>query len=334
VRIGINGFGRIGRQVYRIMHASGSELEVAAVNDLTDSKTMAHLLRYDSTYGKFEGKVEATGDALVVDGKRIRYLAERDPAKVSWKDFGVDLVIEATGLFTEGAKARAHLDGGGAKAVIISAPGKGVDATFTYGVNHESFDPAKHKVISNASCTTGCLATVVKVLEDEFGIEHGLMNTIHSYTNDQRLLDLPHKDLRRARAAGLNIIPTTTGAARTVAQVIPALSGKLDGFSLRVPTPTVSVVDFTCTLKKKASVEQVNAAFKKAADGPMARVLGYTEEPLVSMDFKGDPRSAIIDGPSTMAVGPLLKVIAWYDNEWGYAARLVDLTEYVARKIA
>ena len=333
MRIGINGFGRIGRQVYRIMHASGSELEVAAVNDLTDSKTMAHLLRYDSTYGKFEGRVEATDDSLVVDGQRFRYLAERDPSKIPWKDLGVDVVIEATGFFTEGAKARAHLDGGGARAVIISAPGKGVDATFTYGVNHQSFDPAKHKVISNASCTTGCLATVVKVLEDEFGIEHGLMNTIHSYTNDQRLLDLPHKDLRRARAAGLNIIPTTTGAARTVAQVIPALSGKLDGFSLRVPTPTVSVVDFTCTLKKKASVEQVNAAFKKAADGPMARVLGYTEEPLVSMDFKGDPRSAIIDGPSTMAVGPLLKVIAWYDNEWGYAARLVDMTEYVAETL-
>jgi len=306
---------------------------VAAANDLTDSKTMAHLLRYDSTYGKFEGRVEATDDSLVVDGQRFRYLAERDPSKIPWKDLGVDVVIEATGFFTEGAKARAHLDGGGARAVIISAPGKGVDATFTYGVNHQSFDPAKHKVISNASCTTGCLATVVKVLEDEFGIEHGLMNTIHSYTNDQRLLDLPHKDLRRARAAGLNIIPTTTGAARTVAQVIPALSGKLDGFSLRVPTPTVSVVDFTCTLKKKASVEQVNAAFKKAADGPMARVLGYTEEPLVSMDFKGDPRSAIIDGPSTMAVGPLLKVIAWYDNEWGYAARLVDMTEYVAETL-
>jgi glyceraldehyde 3-phosphate dehydrogenase len=333
VRIGINGFGRIGRQVYRIMHASKTKLEVAAANDLTDSKTMAHLLRYDSTYGKFEGRVEATDDTLVVDGQRFRYLAERDPSKIPWKDLGVDVVIEATGFFTEGAKARAHLDGGGARAVIISAPGKGVDATFTYGVNHQSFDPAKHQVISNASCTTGCLATVVKVLEDEFGIEHGLMNTIHSYTNDQRLLDLPHKDLRRARAAGLNIIPTTTGAARTVAQVIPALSGKLDGFSLRVPTPTVSVVDFTCTLKKKASVEQVNAAFKRAADGPMARVLGYTEEPLVSMDFKGDPRSAIIDGPSTMAVGPLLKVIAWYDNEWGYAARLADLTEYVAEKL-
>jgi len=333
MRIGINGFGRIGRQVYRIIHASKSKLEVAAVNDLTDSKTMAHLLRYDSNYGKFEGKVEAAEDSLVVDGKRIRYLAERDPAKIPWKSFGVELVIEATGAFTEGAKARAHIDGGGARAVIISAPGKSVDATFTYGVNEAAFDPAKHKVISNASCTTACLATVVKVLEDRFGIEHGMMNTVHSYTNDQQLLDLPHKDLRRARAAGLNIIPTTTGAARTVAQVIPTLAGKLDGFSLRVPTPTVSVVDFTCILKAKAGVEEVNAAFKRAAEGPMARVLGYSEEPLVSMDFKGDPRSAIVDAPSTMVVGPLLKVIAWYDNEWGYSARLVDLSEYVAAKL-
>ncbi|GCE04858.1 type I glyceraldehyde-3-phosphate dehydrogenase [Dictyobacter aurantiacus] len=332
-RIGINGFGRIGRQSLKaILDNHSSEIEVVAVNDLTDTHTNAHLLKYDSTYGRFPGEVEATEDTLIVNGHSIKVIAQRDPAQIPWGDLGVELVIESTGLFTDASKASAHLQGG-AKKVIISAPAKGEDLTVVLGVNENVYDPAKHNIISNASCTTNCLAPAAKVLNDTFGIERGMMNTIHSYTNDQRILDQVHKDLRRARAAGSNIIPTTTGAARALALVIPELKGRFDGMSLRVPTVTVSVVDFVATLNKETSVEAINNAFKEAASGSLKGILGYTEEPLVSTDFRGDARSSIIDGLSTMVMGGnMVKVLAWYDNEWGYSNRVADLAAFIASK--
>ena len=331
-RIGINGFGRIGRQSMKaILERYSREIEVVAVNDLTDTKTNAHLLKYDSTYGHFPGEVEATADALIVNGHTIKVLSQRDPAQIPWGDLGVELVIESTGLFTDASKAAAHIKGG-AKKVIISAPAKGEDLTMVLGVNDYMYDPAKHNIISNASCTTNCLAPAAKVINDTFGIEKGLMNTIHSYTNDQRILDQVHSDLRRARSAGVNIIPTSTGAARALALVIPELKGRFDGMSLRVPTVTVSVVDFVATLRKETSKDDVNEAFKQAAAGALQGILGYTDEPLVSTDFRGDPRSSIIDGLSTMVVGGnMIKVIAWYDNEWGYSCRVADLTHFIAQ---
>jgi glyceraldehyde 3-phosphate dehydrogenase len=332
-RIGINGFGRIGRQSMKAMlERYPRELEIVAINDLTDTKTNAHLLKYDSTYGRFPGEVETTPDSLIVNGHSIKVLAQRDPAQIPWGDLGVEIVIESTGFFTDADKAAAHLKGG-AKKVIISAPAKGEDLTIVLGVNDNMYDPAKHNIISNASCTTNCLAPAAKVINDTFGIEKGLMNTIHSYTNDQRILDQVHKDLRRARSAGVNIIPTTTGAARALALVIPELKGRFDGMSLRVPTITVSVVDFVATLRKETTKEAVNDAFKQAAAGPLKGILDFTDEPLVSMDFRGDPHSSIIDGLSTMVVGGnMVKVIAWYDNEWGYSSRVADLTHFIAEK--
>ncbi|HYT33909.1 MAG TPA: type I glyceraldehyde-3-phosphate dehydrogenase [Ktedonobacteraceae bacterium] len=332
-RIGINGFGRIGRQSLKaILERHGHDLEVIAVNDLTDTKTNAHLLKYDSTYGHFPGEVEATADTLIVNGHNIKVISQRDPAQIPWSDLGVELVIESTGLFTNADKAAAHLRGG-AKKVIISAPAKGEDLTIVLGVNDDMYDPSKHHIISNASCTTNCLAPAAKVLNDAFGIERGLMNTIHSYTNDQRILDQVHNDLRRARTAGANIIPTSTGAARALALVIPELKGRFDGMSLRVPTVTVSVVDFVANVRREATKEAVNDAFKEAAAGPLKDILGYTDEPLVSTDFRGDARSSIIDGLSTMVVGGnMVKVIAWYDNEWGYSCRIADLAYFIAQK--
>lgn len=331
-RIGINGFGRIGRQTMKaLMERYSREIEVVAVNDLTDTKTNAHLLKYDSTYGRFPGEVEATADSLIVNGHTIKVISQRDPAMIPWGDMGVDLVIESTGLFTDANKAAAHIKGG-AKKVIISAPAKGEDLTIVLGVNDAMYDPAKHNIISNASCTTNCLAPAAKVINDTFGIEKGLMNTIHSYTNDQRILDQVHKDLRRARTAGANIIPTSTGAARALALVIPELKGRFDGMSLRVPTVTVSVVDFVAVLRKETTKDEVNQAFKDAASGALKGILDYTDEPLVSTDFRGDSHSSIIDGLSTMAMGNLVKVIAWYDNEWGYSCRVADLTHFIAQK--
>jgi glyceraldehyde 3-phosphate dehydrogenase len=334
VRVGINGFGRIGRQTLKAIIERTSDVEVVAINDLVDTSMNALLFRYDSTYGHYQGTVDHTDDALIVDGREIRVLKEKDPANLPWGDLGVDVVVESTGLFTDAEKARAHL-GAGARKVIISAPAKGEDVTIVLGVNEDAYDPAAHHIISNASCTTNCLAPVAKVVHDEFGIVRGLMNTIHSYTNDQRILDVAHKDPRRARSAGQNIIPTTTGAARALALVIPELKGKFDGFSLRVPTPTVSVVDFTAQLERPASPEALNDAFRSAAAGRMDGILGVTDEPLVSMDFKGDSRSAIVDALSTMVIGEqLVKVVAWYDNEWGYSCRVADLVAYVGSRLA
>jgi glyceraldehyde 3-phosphate dehydrogenase len=332
-RIGINGFGRIGRQSLKaIMERHPQDLEVVAINDITDTKTNAHLLKYDSTYGRFPGEVEATENSLIVNGHKIQVVAQRDPAQIPWADFGAEIVIESTGLFTDASKASAHLKGG-AKKVIISAPAKGEDLTIVLGVNENVYDPAKHTIISNASCTTNCLAPAAKVLNDAFGIERGMMNTIHSYTNDQRILDQVHKDLRRARTAGANIIPTTTGAARALALVIPELKGRFDGMSLRVPTVTVSVVDFVAIIRKEATKEQLNQAFKEAATGPLKGILDYTDEPLVSTDFRGDAHSSIIDGDSTMVLGGnMVKVLAWYDNEWGYSSRVADLAQFIAQK--
>jgi glyceraldehyde 3-phosphate dehydrogenase len=332
-RIGINGFGRIGRQTLKAMlERHPRDLEVVALNDITDTRTNAHLLKYDSTYGHFPGEVEATADTLIVNGHKVKVISQRDPGRIPWGDLGVELVIESTGLFTDAEKAAAHLRGG-AKKVIISAPAKGEDLTMVLGVNDDMYDPAKHNIISNASCTTNCLAPAAKVLNDNFGIERGLMNTIHSYTNDQRILDQVHKDLRRARTAGSNIIPTTTGAARALSLVIPELKGRFDGMSLRVPTVTVSVVDFVANVRKEATKESINDAYKEAAAGSLNGILGVTEEPLVSMDFRGDPRSSIIDGLSTMVTGGnMVKVIAWYDNEWGYSCRCADLANFIAQK--
>jgi glyceraldehyde 3-phosphate dehydrogenase len=333
VRVGINGFGRIGRQSFKaIRDYQAATVEVVAVNDITDPKTNAHLLKYDSNYGVSPAQIEARDDAIVVDGKPIKVLAERDPAKIPWRDFGVEIVIEGTGLFTDAEKASAHFQGG-AKKVIITAPAKNEDWTVVLGVNDDKYDPNKHNVISNASCTTNCIAPVVKVLHDKFGVRKGFMTTIHAYTNDQRILDTVHKDLRRARTAALNIIPTTTGAARAVTQVIPELKGRLDGMAFRVPTSTVSVVDFVTTLERGASKEQINEAFREAASKSLRGILGYTDEPLVSIDFKGDPRSSIVDALSTMAIGDdMVKVISWYDNEWGYACRTADLCAFLAKK--
>jgi glyceraldehyde 3-phosphate dehydrogenase len=333
VRVGINGFGRIGRQSLKAMIERTPNLEVVAVNDLVDAEMNAHLFKHDSTYGAYEGSVEARNGNLVIDGREIRILAEKDPAALPWGDLGVDIVLESTGLFTDADKARAHI-AAGAKKVVISAPAKGEDITIVLGVNEERYDPAAHNIISNASCTTNCLAPAAKVVHDLLTIERGLMNTIHSYTNDQRILDVAHKDPRRARAAGLNIIPTTTGAAKALSLVIPDLKGKFDGFSLRVPTPTVSVVDFTADVSRPTSVEELNDAFRKAAAGPLDGILGVSDEPLVSTDFRGDSRSSIIDAESTMVLGgTMVKVISWYDNEWGYSCRVADLIAYVAARL-
>jgi len=333
VRVGINGFGRIGRQSLKAIIERTSDIEVVAINDLVDTEMNALLFRYDSTYGRYEGTVDHTADALIVDGREIKVLREKDPAALPWKDLGVDIVVESTGLFTDADKARAHLDAG-ARKVIISAPAKKEDVTIVLGVNEGMYDADAHHIISNASCTTNCLAPVAKVVQDEYGIVRGLMNTIHSYTNDQRILDVAHKDPRRARSAGQNIIPTTTGAARALALVIPELKGRFDGFSLRVPTPTVSVIDFTAELEKSTSAESLNEAFRAAEAGSMKGILGVTDEPLVSMDFKGDSRSSIVDSLSTMVIGEkLVKVVAWYDNEWGYSCRIADLVAYVGQRL-
>lgn len=330
-KIGINGFGRIGREVFRVAF-SNPEVEVVAVNDLTDAATLAHLLKYDSVHGTFPHEVTVDGDYIVVDGHRVKVLAQTDPSKLPWGELGVEIVVESTGRFTEGPKAKAHLDAG-AKKVIISAPAKQEDITIVMGVNEEKYDPAQHNIISNASCTTNCLAPFTKVLLEKFGIESGLMTTVHSYTNDQRILDLPHKDLRRARAAACSIIPTTTGAAKAVALVLPELKGKLNGFAMRVPTPNVSITDLTVLLKTDTTAEEINAALKEAAEGKLKGIMGYNELPLVSRDYNGCPLSSIVDGLSTMMVGPrMAKVVSWYDNEWGYSNRVVDLACYIAKK--
>jgi glyceraldehyde 3-phosphate dehydrogenase len=337
VKVGINGFGRIGRQVLKAMKEKyGDDFDVVAVNDLFPAEVNAHLFKYDSNFGQYAGTVEVDGGDIIVDGDRIKVFAERDPAKLPWGELGADIVVESTGVFRDGKKAAAHV-AAGAKKVIISAPAKpadSVDLTIVLGVNDEMYDPAKHHILSNASCTTNCLAPAVKVVFDNFGIAKGLMTTIHSYTNDQNVLDFAHKDMRRARAAALNIIPTTTGAAKALALVIPELKGKFDGFALRVPTPTVSIVDFVAEMEKETSVEEINAAFKAAAaEGPMKGFLGYSDEPLVSMDYKGDPRSSIVDGLSTMVIGgTMVKVVAWYDNEWAYSVRVCDLAKLMADK--
>ena len=330
-KIGINGFGRIGREVFRVAF-SNPEVEVVSVNDLTDAATLAHLLKYDSVHGTFPHEVTVDGDYIVVDGHRVKVLAQTDPGKLPWGELGVEIVVESTGRFTEGPKAKAHLDAG-AKKVIISAPAKQEDITIVMGVNEEKYDPAQHNIISNASCTTNCLAPFTKVLLEKFGIESGLMTTVHSYTNDQRILDLPHKDLRRARAAACSIIPTTTGAAKAVALVLPELKGKLNGFAMRVPTPNVSITDLTVLLKTDTTAEEINAALKEAAEGKLKGIMGYNELPLVSRDYNGCPLSSIVDGLSTMMVGPrMAKVVSWYDNEWGYSNRVVDLACYIAKK--
>jgi len=332
VRVGINGFGRIGRNAFKAALEKGSDIEFVAVNDLTDPATLAHLLKYDSLFGRFKGTVEATENSMIVNGKEIKILKETDPSKLPWGELGVDIVIESTGRFTKREDAAKHLQGG-AKKVIISAPAKEEDITIVMGVNEDKYDPKNHHIISNASCTTNCLAPVAKVLDDNFGIVRGMMTTVHSYTNDQRILDLPHKDLRRARAAAQSIIPTTTGAAKAVALVMPNLKGKLNGMAMRVPTPTVSITDFVAELKKDVTVEEVNGALKAAAEGPMKGILAYCEEPLVSMDFRGDSHSSIVDALSTMVIeGNMVKVVAWYDNEWGYSNRVIDLVEYIASK--
>ena len=333
VRVGINGFGRIGRQSLKALIERAPDIEVVAVNDLVETSLNALLFKHDSTYGAYPGTVDHTDDALIIDGREIKVLKERDPAALPWGELGVDIVLESTGIFTDAEKARAHITAG-ARKVIISAPAKHEDITIVLGVNQDRYDPASHDIISNASCTTNCLAPAAKVVHDNWTIERGLMNTIHSYTNDQRILDVAHKDPRRARAAALNIIPTTTGAAKALALVIPDLKGKFDGFSLRVPTPTVSVVDFTADLARPTTAEEVNAAFRDAAAGALKGILGVSDEPLVSTDFRGDARSSIIDSASTMVIGgTMLKVIAWYDNEWGYSCRVADLIRYVAERL-
>jgi len=332
-KIGINGFGRIGRLAFRVINQHYSDkLEVAVVNDLTDAKTNAHLLKYDSNYGIYPGIVEVKEDTIAVDGRKTKVIAERDPGKIPWKDLGVDLVIESTGLFTDADKASAHFQGG-AKKVIISAPAKGEDITIVLGVNEDKYNPAQHRVISNASCTTNCIAPVVRVLHDNFGISKGFMSTIHAYTNDQRLQDMYHNDLRRARAAATNIVPTTTGAARAVTLVIPELKGKLDGVAFRVPVPTVSLCDFVADLDKEVTAEQINQVFQAAAKGKLKGILEYCDKPLVSTDFKGNQHSSIFDAMSTMVLaGNMVKVLAWYDNEWGYSCRLADLVIYILSK--
>jgi len=330
VRVGINGFGRIGRNVFRA-GVDSKDIEFVAVNDITDAKTLGHLLKYDSVIGNFQGTVEVKDSALIVNGKTLKVLSEKDHTKLPWKDLGVDIVIESTGLkhFTDGDAAKQHLLNG-AKKVIISSPAKQPDVTIAIGVNDSIYDPMKHHIVSNASCTTNCLAPVAKVLLQNFGIKKGLMTTVHSYTNDQKLLDLPHSDLRRARAAAVNMIPTSTGAAKAIGLVIPELKGKMDGIAIRVPTPNVSLVDLVVEAEKSTTKEEVNAAFKRAAEGPMKHILQYSDEPLVSGDFKGNPHSAIFDSPLTYVVDNMIKVMAWYDNEWGYSCRVIDLTKKIA----
>lgn len=333
VRVGINGFGRIGRNVYRAIVKRGVDIDVVAVNDITDSDMLAHLLKYDSVHGRFDGEVEASGDCLRVNGKDIKVLSERDPASLPWGDLGVDIVLESTGLFTKREAAAKHIEAG-AKKVVISAPGKGADMTVVMGVNHQDFDPSKHDVISNASCTTNCLVPVVRVILDNFGFVSGFMTTVHAYTNDQRILDLPHSDKRRARAAALNIIPTSTGAARATGLVIPEVEGKIDGMALRVPTADVSIVDLTCTVEKATSIEAVNQAFRDAAAGELNGILAATDEPLVSSDYIGDDRSSIVDLLSTNVIaGNLVHVSSWYDNEMGYSNRCVDVMFFIGEKI-
>jgi glyceraldehyde 3-phosphate dehydrogenase len=334
LRVGINGFGRIGRQVLRAAKQQDvADIDFVAINDLTDTRTLAHLLKHDSVHRTYDGTVEASEGGIVVDGDEIRVFAEKDPAALPWKDLGVDIVLEATGRFTDAASAGKHLTAG-ARKVIISAPAKGEDLTVVLGVNEEKYDPAAHHIISNASCTTNCLVPMVKVVKDNFGFVRGSMVTIHSYTNDQNILDLPHKDLRRARAAALSIIPTTTGAAKATSLVMPELKGKIDGIAIRVPTPNVSFTDLAVVVDRKVTVEEVNAAFKAAAEGPMSGILEYTEEELVSSDYIGNPHSCIIDAQSTNVVdGLLLKVSGWYDNEWGYSSRCVDLIRYIGARL-
>jgi len=331
IKVGINGFGRIGRNIMRAAMAY-DDIDIVAVNDLTSAATLAHLLKYDSILGNLKAEIRATEKTISVDGDEFQVLAEKDPAALPWKSLGVDVVFEATGRFTKKDDAAKHIQGG-AKRVVITAPAKKPDATFVMGVNHESYDPAKHQIISNASCTTNCLAPIAKVLDESFGIQRGWMTTVHAYTNDQNLLDLPHKDLRRARAAALSIIPTSTGAASAVGEVLPQLKGKLDGFALRVPTPNVSVVDLNAIVSKPATPQSVNAAFKAAADGPLKGILEYVTEPLVSIDFRGNPHSAMLDAAYTKVMNnDFVKVLAWYDNEWGYSSRCVDLIRYMATK--
>ncbi|GAA4067291.1 MULTISPECIES: type I glyceraldehyde-3-phosphate dehydrogenase [Actinomadura] len=332
IRVGINGFGRIGRNFFRAVLASGADIEVVAVNDLTDNATLAHLLKYDSILGRLGEEVKATADEIAVGGRTIKAFAERDPNNLKWGDLGADVVIESTGLFTDATKAKVHADNG-AKKVIISAPAKNEDVTIVMGVNDGDYDPAKHTIISNASCTTNCLAPMAKVLHDTFGIERGLMTTIHAYTQDQNLQDGPHKDLRRARAAALNIVPTSTGAAKAIGLVLPELKGKLDGYALRVPIPTGSATDLTVKLAREATVEEVNAALKAAAEGPLRGVLTYTEDPIVSADIVTDPASCILDAGLTKAIDDQIKVVGWYDNEWGYSNRLADLVTLVGGQL-
>lgn len=333
VRVGINGFGRIGRNFFRAARELKADIEIVAVNDLGSLETMAHLLKYDSVMGQLPLTIKATKSGISVDGKEIRVLSERDPKALPWGDLGVDVVIESTGIFTKRDAAAQHLEGG-APLVVVSAPCDNADATFVYGVNHRDFNAKTHKVVSNASCTTNCFVPLVKVLDDNFGVDHGLMQTVHAYTGDQSLVDGPHKDLRRARAAAINIVPTSTGAARATSLVLASMKGKLDGTSLRVPVPTGSVVDFTVNLKKSASVEEINAAFRKAASSaPLKGVLRYTEEPIVSSDIVGDPHSSIFDAGLTMSLGKMAKVLAWYDNEWGYSNRLVEMTVFAGSKL-
>ncbi|GAA2716988.1 type I glyceraldehyde-3-phosphate dehydrogenase [Micromonospora olivasterospora] len=332
IRVGINGFGRIGRNFFRAALASGADIEVVAVNDLTDNATLAHLVKYDSILGRLPHEVKATDHEITVGGKAIQAYAEKDPAKLPWGDAGVDVVIESTGFFTDATKAKAHIDGG-AKKVIISAPAKNEDVTVVMGVNHDQYDPAKHTIISNASCTTNCLAPMAKVLHDTFGVQHGLMTTIHAYTQDQNLQDAPHSDLRRARAAALNIVPTSTGAAKAIGLVLPELKGKLDGYALRVPIPTGSTTDLTVNVNRETTVDEVNAAMKAAAEGPLKGILVYNEDPIVSSDIVTDPASCIFDAPLTKVVGNQVKVVGWYDNEWGYSNRLVDLVKLVGSSL-
>jgi len=332
-RVGINGFGRIGRNFFRAALEQGADIEIVAVNDLTDNKTLAHLLKYDSITGRFQGEVSYDDEGIVVDGKHIKVLAQRNPADLPWGELGVEVVVESTGFFTDGEKAKAHIEAG-AKKVVISAPAKNVDGTFVMGVNEADYDNATMNIVSNASCTTNCLAPLAKVLEENFGIERGIMTTIHSYTGDQRVLDAPHKDLRRARAAALNMIPTKTGAAQAVALVLPALAGKFDGLAVRVPTPTGSLTDLTFIAKKEVSVEAVKAAVKAAAEGELKGVLKYTEDPIVSSDIVGDPHTSIFDATETKVIGNLVKVLSWYDNEWGYSNALVRLTALIGSKLA
>jgi glyceraldehyde 3-phosphate dehydrogenase len=333
VRVGINGFGRIGRNFYRAARAAGADIEIVAVNDLTDNETLAHLLKYDSILGRLDGDVSHTGDSITVDGQKIAAFEERDPAKLDWSSVGADIVLESTGFFTDATKAATHVDGG-AKKVIISAPAKNEDVTVVMGVNHEQYDPAAHTVISNASCTTNCLAPLAKVLNDGLGIEKGLMTTIHAYTQDQNLQDAPHSDLRRARAAAINLVPTSTGAAKAIGLVLPELKGKLDGYAVRVPVPTGSATDLTVNVARETSVEEVNELFKAAADdGSLAPYLSYSTAPIVSSDIVTDPASCIYDSPLTKVIGDQVKVVGWYDNEWGYSNRLVDLINHVGASL-